>query len=126
DLDLAVRAIVFGAVGTAGQRCTTTRRVFIHESRATEAVNKLIAAYTQVKIGNPLDTKVLMGPLIDHAAVEAYRSALGEVKKEGGEILCGGPVLPGPGHFGEPTVVRAQHRWNVGERDGVGPVLSVV
>ena len=126
DLDLAVRAIVFGAVGTAGQRCTTTRRVFIHESRATEAVNKLIAAYTQVKIGNPLESQVLMGPLIDHAAVEAYRSALGEVKKEGGEILCGGRVLPGPGYFVEPTIVRAQNRWNVVQRETFAPILYVM
>ena len=126
DLDLAVRAIVFGAVGTAGQRCTTTRRVFIHESRATEAVNKLIAAYTQVKIGNPLESQVLMGPLIDQAAVEAYRSALGEVKKEGGEILCGGRVLPGPGYFVEPTIVRAQNRWNVVQRETFAPILYVM
>ena len=128
DLDLAVRAIVFGAVGTAGQRCTTTRRVFIHESRATEAVNKLIAAYTQVKIGNPLESQVLMGPLIDQAAVEAYRSALGEVKKEGGEILCGGrelgPLLPdlglGLGLVGQRALGEERGNSLSVEREGFG------
>ena len=72
-MDLAVRAIVFGAVGTAGQRCTTTRRVFVHESCADELLDRLVKAYKQVRIGNPLDADVLLGPLIDHVAVEAYR-----------------------------------------------------
>ncbi len=126
DLDLAVRAILFGAVGTAGQRCTTTRRLIVHESRYQEVVSKLVAAYQQVRIGNPLEPGVLMGPLIDQAAVEAYRAALGEVKREGGEILCGGRVLPGPGYFVEPTIVRAQNRWKIVQRETFAPILYVM
>ncbi len=126
DLDLAVRAILFGAVGTAGQRCTTTRRLIVHESRYQEVVARLVAAYKQVRIGNPLDPGVLMGPLIDQAAVEAYRAALGEVKREGGEILYGGRVLPGPGYFVEPTLVRAQNHWKVVQRETFAPILYVM
>src|SRR5581483_4626352 len=126
DLDLAVRAILFGAVGTAGQRCTTTRRLIVHESRYKEVVARLIAAYKQVRIGNPLEPGVLMGPLIDQAAVEAYRAALGEVKREGGEILYGGNVLPGPGYFVEPTIVRAQNHWKIVQRETFAPILYVM
>ncbi|MGQ0812341.1 MAG: L-piperidine-6-carboxylate dehydrogenase [Nitrospiraceae bacterium] len=126
DLDLAVRATVFGAVGTAGQRCTTTRRLFVHESRYAEVVTRLTAAYKQVKIGSPLEPGVLMGPLIDQAAVEAYRSALGEVKQEGGELLCGGNVPSGPGYFVEPTIVRAQNHWSVVQRETFAPILYVM
>jgi aldehyde dehydrogenase (NAD+) len=126
DLDLTSRAIVFGAVGTAGQRCTTTRRLFVHESRYTDLVSHLVAAYKQVRIGNPLEAGVLMGPLIDRAAVEAYRTALGEIKKEGGEILQGGRVLDGPGYFVEPTIVRAQNYWDVVQRETFAPILYVM
>ena len=82
---LAIRAIVFGAVGTAGQRCTTTRRLFVHESRYDEVVSKLISAYKQVRIGNPLEPGVLHGPADRSGAVEAYRRALEEMKKAGGK-----------------------------------------
>lgn len=126
DLDLALRAILFGAVGTAGQRCTTTRRLLVHESVADELLRRLVKAYGQIRIGNPLDPDVLLGPLIDHAAVEAYRAALDEVRKEGGEILCGGQVLNRPGHFVEPTIVRAQHHWPVVQRETFAPILFVM
>ena len=126
DLDMAVRAILFGAVGTAGQRCTTTRRLLIHESRAEELVSKLVTAYGQIRIGNPLDPDVLLGPLIDQAAVEAYRAAIDEIKKEGGEILYGGHVLNRPGHFVEPTIVRAQNHWPIVQRETFAPILYVM
>ncbi len=126
DLDLATRAIVFGAVGTAGQRCTSTRRLIVHESRYADLVSRLVSAYKQVRIGNPLEPGVLMGPLIDRAAVEAYRAALGEVKSEGGEILYGGTVLDGPGHFVEPTIVRAKNHWKVVQRETFAPILYVM
>jgi aldehyde dehydrogenase (NAD+) len=126
DLALATRAIVFGAVGTAGQRCTSTRRLLVHESRADELVARLVNAYTQVRIGDPLDDAVLMGPLIDHAAVEGYRAALDEIKKEGGEILCGGRVLSRPGYFVEPTIVRAQNHWPIVQRETFAPILYVM
>lgn len=126
DLKMAVRAILFGAVGTAGQRCTTTRRVLVHESLADEVLGKLVQSYGQVQIGNPLEPNVLLGPLIDHAAVEAYRSAIDEVKKEGGEILYGGHVLNRPGYFVEPTIVRAQNHWPVVQRETFAPILYVM
>lgn len=126
DLDMAVRAILFGAVGTAGQRCTTTRRLLIHESRYEELVGRLVKAYAQVHIGNPLEPDVLMGPLIDQVAVEGYRAALDEIKKEGGEILYGGHVLNRPGYFVEPTIVRAKNEWPIVQRETFAPILYVM
>src|SRR5215831_8662729 len=126
DIDLAMRAILFGAVGTAGQRCTTTRRLIVHESRAEELLGKLVKAYKQVRIGNPLDTDTLLGPLIDHVAVETFRAAIDEIKKEGGEILYGGQVLNRPGYFVEPTIVRAQPHWPIVQRETFAPILYVM
>src|SRR5215510_7295937 len=126
DIDLAMRAILFGAVGTAGQRCTTTRRLIVHESRAEELLGKLVKGYKQVRIGNPLDTDTLLGPLIDHVAVETFRAAIDEIKKEGGEILYGGQVLNRPGYFVEPTIVRAQPHWPIVQRETFAPILYVM
>ncbi|MFO0706769.1 MAG: aldehyde dehydrogenase family protein [Nitrospira sp.] len=126
DLELALRALLFGAVGTAGQRCTTTRRLFVHTSRYDELLDKLVKAYSQVRIGNPLEPDVLMGPLIDRAAVEAYRAALEEVLKEGGRILCGGKVLDRPGYFVEPTIVQADPQWSIVQRETFAPILYVM
>ena len=115
ELDLVVPAVVFGAVGTAGQRCTTTRRLIVHRSRADELVARLAAAYAQVRIGDPLDPATLMGPLIDAGAVQGYQAALAEATEAGGRIVCGGRVRSGPGHWVEPTIV-----------DGVPPGAAVV
>ncbi|MHC4810472.1 MAG: L-piperidine-6-carboxylate dehydrogenase [Planctomycetota bacterium] len=111
DLDLVVRGVVFGAVGTAGQRCTTTRRLFVHESMVADVTERLVKAYRQVPIGDPLAAGTLMGPLINQGAVDAMRAAVEQAAAEGCEILCGG--LEGidrfagqPGHFVEPTIVR--------------------
>ena len=126
DLDLATRAILFGAVGTAGQRCTTTRRLFVQETRYGDLVPRLVSAYKQVQIGDPLKPGVLMGPLIDQVAVQRYREAIEEIQKEGGEIFRGGHVLPGPGYFVEPTIVRAQNRWPVVQRETFAPILYLM
>jgi len=126
DVDLAIRAILFGAVGTAGQRCTTTRRLFVQETRYDELVSRLVAAYKQVQVGDPLKPGVLMGPLIDQAAVHAYREAIEEIQKEGGEILCGGRALPGPGYFVEPTIALAQNQWPVVQRETFAPILYLM
>ncbi len=126
DLNLAVPAIVFGAVGTAGQRCTTTRRLIVHESRYEDLVARLTNAYKQVRIGNPLDPNVLMGPLVDQASVETFRTVLGEVKREGGELLYGGRILDGPGFFVEPTLVRVSKPGNVVQRETFGPILYIM
>lgn len=126
DLELATRAIVFGAVGTAGQRCTSTRRLIVHESVRNTLLTKLIAAYKQVRIGDPLEPGVLMGPLIDRAAVERYRETLDEVRREGGEVLVGGSVLDRPGFYVEPTIVSAQHRWKAVQRETFAPILYLM
>jgi len=126
NLDMAVPAIVFGAVGTAGQRCTSTRRVFVHKAVATELERRLTHAYAQVRIGNPLDSSTLMGPLIDAQAVEHFQSALAAARSAGGEILYGGHTLPGPGHFVEPTLVRARHDWPIVQTETFAPILYII
>lgn len=126
DLDLATKAIVFGAVGTAGQRCTSTRRLIVQESQYAKLIPRLLSAYAQVTIGDPLEPGVLMGPLIDEEAVARYRAALEEIKKEGGNVLCGGQVLARPGHFVEPTIVRAENHWGIVQRETFAPILYVM
>jgi aldehyde dehydrogenase (NAD+) len=126
DLNLAVPSIVFGAVGTAGQRCTSTRRVIVHRSRAEELEERLIAAFRQVRIGDPLDPETLMGPLIDAAAVERYRSAIEAAQAQGGTLLCGGRLLERPGHFVEPAIVRASPAMAIVRTETFAPILYVM
>jgi len=126
NLDLAVPAIVFGAVGTAGQRCTTTRRVLVHRSRLEELEKRLVHAYGQVRIGNPLDSQTLMGPLIDSHAVERYQAAIEKARAAGGEVLYGGKVLARAGNYVEPTIVRAQNDWPIVQTETFAPILYVV
>ena len=126
NLDLAVPAIVFGAVGTAGQRCTTTRRVLVHTSIREVLEARLLAAYEQVRIGDPLAEDTLMGPLIDEAAVHAYRRAIQSARDAGGEVLCGDRVLPGVGHFVAPTIIRARNDWDVVQREVFAPILYLI
>ena len=126
NLDLAVPGIVFGAVGTAGQRCTTTRRVLAHSSIAAELERRLVAAYAQVRIGDPLDANTLMGPLIDAGAVARYKSAIAAAQAEGGVVLCGGKVLDRPGNFVEPTIIRARHDMQVVQTETFAPILYLM
>jgi aldehyde dehydrogenase (NAD+) len=126
NLDLAVPAIVFGAVGTAGQRCTSTRRVFAHAAIADELERRLIHAYRQVRIGDPLDAGTLMGPLIDPRAVESFQAAIAAARAAGGEVLYGGQVLRRPGNFVEPTIVRAHNDWPIVQTETFAPVLYLI
>jgi aldehyde dehydrogenase (NAD+) len=126
NLDLAVPAIVFGAVGTAGQRCTSTRRVLVHRNVADELERRLVHAYRQVRIGDPLDPATLMGPLIDATAVERYQAAVAEARAEGGELLCGGDVRKGPGNFVEPTLIRARNDWQIVQTETFAPILYLI
>ncbi len=126
DLKLAVPAIVFGAVGTAGQRCTTTRRLLVHRSLMETLVPKLVSAYGQLRIGDPLDPKTLVGPLIDQDAVAGYNRALAEVEKAGGRILCGGKVLDRLGNFVEPAIVTAENHWQIVQDETFAPILYVI
>ncbi|HUA24055.1 MAG TPA: aldehyde dehydrogenase family protein [Steroidobacteraceae bacterium] len=126
NLDLAVPAIVFGAVGTAGQRCTSTRRVFVHKAVAAELERRLTNAYRQVRIGNPIDPSTLMGPLIDAAAVERFESAVAAARAAGGEVLYGGKTLSGPGNFVEPTLIRARHDSPIVQTETFAPILYLI
>ncbi len=126
DLNLAIPAIVFGAVGTAGQRCTSTRRLFVHRSRFDEVVKALVHAYQQITIGDPLDDKNLMGPLIDTQAVLAFTKAVEEAKSLGGEILFGGSVIKGAGNFVQPTLIKAKNEWPLVKRETFAPILYVM
>jgi len=126
NLALAIPAIVFGAVGTAGQRCTTTRRLFIHERIYDKVVSALINAYKKITLGDPLDEKNLMGPLISQAAVNQFVAAITEIKKMGGRILSGGNTLNRKGFFVEPTLVEAQNEWNVVQTETFAPILYVM
>jgi aldehyde dehydrogenase (NAD+) len=121
-----VPAIVFGAVGTAGQRCTTTRRVFVHESRLPDLERRLTNAYKQVRIGDPLAQGTLMGPLIDGASVERFESAVNKAVALGGRLLCGGKRLDRPGFFVEPAIVVARGEWDIVQTETFGPVLYLI
>jgi aldehyde dehydrogenase (NAD+) len=126
NLDLAVPAVVFGSVGTAGQRCTTTRRVFVHTSRLREFEQRLVHAYSQVRIGDPLESGTLMGPLVDAAAIERYQKALVAAQADGGELLYGGKKLDRPGNFVEPAIVRARNDWAIVQTETFAPILYVI
>jgi len=106
DLDLATRAVLFGAVGTAGQRCTSTRRVIAQSGVVDDLVKRLMRAYADVPIGDPLESGTLMGPLISGEAVDSMLAALDQAKEQGGEVLCGGERFDRPGHFVTPAIVR--------------------
>jgi len=125
DMDLALRGILFGAVGTAGQRCTSTRRLFLHKSMAAEFTQRLVSAYGQIRIGDPLEDGTLMGPLIDGLAVKMYTDAIAEIRAQGGEILCGGEVIDRPGHFVAPTVVKATPDMAMCKHETFAPILYV-
>jgi aldehyde dehydrogenase (NAD+) len=132
DLDLAIPAIVFGSVGTAGQRCTTTRRVIIQEEVFDEVKDRLVKAYRQVseRIGNPLDEKMLAGPLVDKSAVELFTWAIGQVKEEGGEIIYGGKVLEGTGYesgtYVVPALAAAKNSYRIVQQETFAPLLYLI
>lgn len=125
DLDLAIPAIVFGAVGTAGQRCTTTRRLIIHDSIYDTLVPQLVSAYKQVKIGDPVADGTLMGPLIDQQAVNAFEAAIKSAEKSGAQILCGGNKLDQPGFFVEPTIIAVEQQDAIVRKETFAPILYV-
>jgi aldehyde dehydrogenase (NAD+) len=130
NLDLAARAILFGAVGTAGQRCTTTRRVFVHQSIEADLTQRLLKAYAQVPIGNPLLAGTLMGPLITPAAVDAMQKALRRLRKEDGQILYGGDLLFGEkypgGRYVTPCLAKAGPRMNIVAEETFAPILYLI
>ncbi len=126
DLDLALRAVVFGAVGTAGQRCTTTRRLLVHRDVAPAFIERLVAIYRQIPIGHPLDPGTLMGPLIDAAAVADFERAVSEAVREGGTVLTGGTRLDRPGNFVAPTIIAATPSMRILQHETFAPILYVM
>jgi len=126
DLDLVIPAVVFGAVGTAGQRCTSTRRIIVHESLYDIFMDRLLNAYKQVNIGDPLNKSTLMGPLVNQKAIADFIDAIEAVKSNGGEILCGGEKLDKPGNFVTPVVAKAQNDWKIVQHETFAPILYVM
>ena len=126
NMDLVIPAVVFGAVGTAGQRCTSTRRVLVHQKRYDELVSKLIHAYGQVQSGDPLDSDTLMGPLVNKSAVALFMNAMKEIEKSGGTVLYGGKKKEGQGYFVEPTLVKAENHWDIVQDETFAPILYLI
>jgi aldehyde dehydrogenase (NAD+) len=126
NLELALRATLFAAVGTAGQRCTTLRRLFVHESIHDTFLDRLLRAYRTVRIGNPWEEGVLMGPLINEAAVRSMSAALAAAEAQGGVIVHGGRRLDRPGCFVEPTIVQAAPGMPIVQQETFAPILYVM
>jgi len=130
DLNIAIPAIVFGAVGTAGQRCTTTRRLIIHQSKYNDLKQRLKKAFTQLRIGNPLDEKNHVGPLIDKLAVKQYEKAIAQAVKEGGKILVEGGVLKGKdfesGCYVKPCIIEAKPNMKIVQQETFAPILYIM
>jgi aldehyde dehydrogenase (NAD+) len=131
DLQLALPAVVFGAIGTTGQRCTTTRRLIIHESIYRDVRKKLVQAYKSLKIGDPLIEKNHMGPLIDKSAVKTFQKAVRLIKKQGGSILYGGNCLPkgkkyGSGCYVEPTLAEVKNSMAIVQEETFAPILFLI
>ena len=127
SMNLVVPAIVFGAVGTAGQRCTSTRRIIAHSSIIDDLASKLVNAYRQVKIGDPLDRNTLMGPLIDQMAVDDYKNAINKAKEQGGKVLCGGnPIQFNNGFFVEPTIIKVDRDFEIIKHETFAPILYIM
>lgn len=130
NIDMAIRAVVFGAVGTCGQRCTTTRRLIVHEEVYEQIKTRLITIFENLPIGNPLEKGVLVGPLIDKQAVRAFKDALQQVQQEGGKLLTGGDVLSGEvyntGTYVKPAIVEAQNSFATVQEETFGPILYLI
>lgn len=126
NLEMAFRAALFGAIGTAGQRCTTTRRLFLHKKIAESFTNRLVEAYKQVKIGDPLEPGTMMGPLIDERAITKMKDGLDVILGANGEVLYGGNRIDRPGYFVEPTLVRANPNMKIIKEEIFAPILYVM
>nr|WP_321485262.1 aldehyde dehydrogenase family protein [uncultured Draconibacterium sp.] len=130
DLEMALRAVVFGAVGTCGQRCTSTRRIIVHDSVYEDFKDRLVAVYENLPIGHALDEKTLVGPLVDHWAVDTYLAAIEKVKTQGGKLLIGGEVLTGEGYesgcFVTPSIAEVENDYDIVQDETFAPLLYMI
>ncbi len=130
DLEMALRAVVFGAVGTCGQRCTSTRRIIVHDSVYDKFREKLVAVYQQLPIGHALDPKTLVGPLVDNRAVQDFVNAIEKIKAEGGKIITGGKVLEGEnyqtGTYVSPCVAEVENHFEIVQEETFAPILYMI
>jgi aldehyde dehydrogenase (NAD+) len=130
NLDMSIIGAVFGAVGTAGQRCTTTRRLIIHDSVFEEVKNRLVKAYSQLRIGNPLDESNHVGPLIDTLAVKSYTSALRQVVAEGGKLIVKGGIMKGKGYesgcYVKPAIAEVKNTFRIVQQETFAPILYLI
>ena len=130
DIEMAVRATVFGAVGTAGQRCTSTRRLIVHESIFEQVKDRLVAIYKNISIGSPLEEGTLVGPLIDKQAVDAMQNALNQLRESGGEVVYGGEVLDGEpyasGTYVRPAICVAENHYQIVQDETFAPILYLI
>ena len=130
DFDMALRATIFGAVGTAGQRCTSTRRIIIHNSIKQKFVDKLSSIYSQLRIGNPMDRSTLVGPMIDQGAVDVMMVSIENAKKEGGKLICGGeqikPAGFEDGFYVTPAIMEVENHYNTVQEETFAPLLYII
>ncbi len=126
DIEMAIRATVFGAVGTCGQRCTSTRRLIIHESVYDQVKERLLSIYENINIGNPLEPDTLVGPLIDQLAVDQMQNALKEIDKEGGTVITGGEVLDRDGFYVKPAIAEVENHFDIVQEETFAPILYLI
>ena len=130
DLKIAIPGIVFGSVGTCGQRCTTTRRIIIHDSIYDDVKNQLVQAYSQLenRVGDPLDSDTLIGPMIDEVAVKTFRNALKAIREQGGKIIYGGDILDGyPSElYVRPALAEVENHWSIVQEETFAPLLYLI
>lgn len=126
DLELATRAALFAAVGTAGQRCTSLRRLIVHEAVADDMANRLTAAYGQVRVGDPMLAGTMMGPLIDQGAVKDMVAAVEVAKSQGGKVITGGAAIEGPGNFVQPTIIRIGSQAPIVQEETFAPLVYLI
>ena len=130
DLNMAIPAVVFGAVGTAGQRCTSTRRLIVHEDIYEKVKESLLKAYSGLKIGNPLDERNHVGPLIDKSSVEMFLRAISKASEEGGKLLIGGTEISGEGFeskcYVSPAIIEAKNEYEIVQEETFAPILYLI
>lgn len=130
DIEMAIRATVFGAVGTAGQRCTSTRRLIIHDRIFDDVKNRLLKIYQSIRVGNPLEDGTLVGPLIDVQAVDTMQAALKKLQEEGGEVIYGGEVVSGKGYetgtYVKPALCIAKNEYEIVQHETFAPILYLI